>query len=694
MNFALAGNPNSGKTTLFNLLTGSTAHVGNWPGVTVDRREGVYRGLAEDVRIIDLPGIYSLSPYTPEEVVSRRYILEGAPDLIINIVDSTNLERNLYLTTQILESDIPVVVALNMSDVIRSEGESLNVSLLSERLGVPVVEISALRNEGIEELMEAAYKTASTPRIGFSPVESSPMAGEMREIAGLFRENGTSHPVFRAVKAIEGDSLYSSPGESIAANVMAIRDKISLPPALDGDFEEAVADIRYRYIASNYMQARVRADNSPMFSKSDKIDRLLTNKLFGLPIFFAIMFLIFHLTFSDSVMFSRFLADGGFPAPGVMMQDWMGMLTDWVIESARAALELWRADAWLTGLVADGLLSGVGAVLSFLPQILMLFLFLSILEDSGYMARAALLMDRPLRRFGLSGRAFLPMLMGFGCSVPAIMGTRTLVDERERRLTVMLMPFFSCGAKLPIWSLFAAAIFPRNADKAVFGMYLIGLAAAIVTAIMLRQTILKGDASYFIMELPAYRMPRLRNLAMHLWEKVKGFVTKAATIITCATVVIWFLSNFNFSLKMVDANSRDSIVGVVGSLAVPLFRPLGFVSMPDPWRAVVAIVTGLIAKEMVVSTLGVLYNPEIDANALSDETSSGALNLALVGSFSPAAALSFMTFNLLCVPCMAAVAAANAEFRNKKWMFTTIAFWISTAWIGAFIVYHAASLFL
>jgi ferrous iron transport protein B len=339
----------------------------------------------------------------------------------------------------------------------------------------------------------------------------------------------------------------------------------------------------------------------------------------------------------------------------------------------------------------NGLLSGVGSVLSFLPQILMLFLFLSIMEDSGYMARAALLMDRPLRRFGLSGRAFLPMLMGFGCSVPAIMGSRTLATEGERRLVIMLMPFFSCGAKLPIWSLFAAAIFTDHADVAVFGMYVVGIIAAVVTALILRCTILKGGASFFIMELPAYRMPRLRNLAMELWEKARGFVTRASTIIAGATIVIWFLSNFNFSLDMVEANSKESIVGTVATLAIPIFRPLGFVSMPDAWKAVVAIVTGLIAKEMVVSTLGVLYNPEIGADALEDEGAANALSLALVGSFSQAAALSFMTFNLLCIPCMAAVATARLELRTAKRMSIAIFFWLATAWVGSFIVFHIFS---
>jgi ferrous iron transport protein B len=375
------------------------------------------------------------------------------------------------------------------------------------------------------------------------------------------------------------------------------------------------------------------------------------------------------------------------------MQGWTEYLAEWMKGAAGGLLESAGASPWVFGLLLDGVLSGVGSVLSFLPQILMLFLFLSILEDSGYMARAAFLMDRILRRFGLSGRAFLPLLMGFGCSVPAMMGTRTLSGDGERRVTVMLMPFFSCGAKLPIWSLFAASIFPENADMAVFGMYVTGVAAAIVTSVVLRWTLLKDEASYFIMELPSYRLPRARNILIHLWEKIRGFVTRAATIIAGATVVIWFLSNFDFSLRMVEPNSRGSIIGTLGSIAVPIFRPLGFVSMDEPWRAVVAIVTGLIAKEMVVSTLGVLYSPGLDSGPLGSGAAESSLQLALVANFSTAAALSFMTFNLLTMPCMAAVATARAELRSAPRFWTAIAFWLLSAWIGAFIVYRAALLF-
>lgn len=694
MKFALAGNPNSGKTTLFNLLTGSTAHTGNWPGVTVERREGVYKPrdkAKERVDIVDLPGIYSLSPYTPEEIVARDYILEDGPDLIINIVDSTNLERNLYLTTQIMESDIPVVVALNMTDVLHKSGASIDADDLAHRLGVPVVAISALRSKGVDELMSAAYSAAATRREGRSPLEKSSMGPALAEAVALFRAKGASHPVFRAVKALEGDFSKSGDDAEIAGRVEEIKNMIELDPILEGDMEAAVADIRYRYITNSYRDSVTRTKPHDHLTMSDKIDRVLTHKIFGVPIFFLFMYLVFHLTFAEPLMFSDRLVEDGIASPGVILQTWMIDATDAVIGAAAGLLESMGASDWVMGLVIDGLFAGVGSVLSFLPQILMLFLFLAIMEDSGYMARAAFLMDRPLRRFGLSGKAFMPLLMGFGCSVPAMMGTRTLDDDRERRLTIMLMPFFSCGAKLPIWSMFAAAVFPHNADNVVFAIYFIGIAAAIITAIILSKTLLKGAASVFILELPAYHIPHIRNLAIHLWEKLRGFVIRATTLIAGATVVIWFLSNFDFSLSMVEPNSHESMVGVLGGLMVPIFRPLGFASSPDAWKAIVAIVTGLIAKEMVVSTLGVLYTGA-EGDALEDDGAADALGLALVAAFSPAAALSFMVFNLLSVPCMAAVATANAELRGGKWLWITIGFWLATAWVGSFLVFNVARL--
>lgn len=691
MKFALAGNPNSGKTTLFNALTGSTAHVGNWPGVTVDRKEGTYKykdtAAKTRVTIIDLPGIYSLSPYTPEEIVARNYIVDENPDLIINIVDATNLERNLYLSTQVLETDCPVVIALNMMDTVRKNGAKINTKILSDRLGVPVVEISALKAEGLKPLMDIALKEASKPREGKSVIEHSFMQNEFNSVVSLLQSEGKSHPVFHAVKAIEGDALEMEALTALLPQIEEQKASIVLDEDLGGDFEAAVADIRYTYITDHLSKAITRTQKSGQLTRSDKIDKILTNRWLGIPIFLVIMFGVFHLTFGEWLFGIE-----GVPTPGGWLFGLMEQGTAIVIDFIAGLLQSAGAADWVYGLVVDGLLTGVGAVLSFLPYIMMLFLFLSIMEDTGYMARAAFLMDRLLRRFGLSGKAFMPMLMGFGCSVPAMMGTRTLENEKERRLTVMLLPFFSCGAKLPIWATFTAAIFPANADLVVFGIYLLGIVVAILAAIILKKTILKGDAAPFIMELPAYHSPKIKNLLIHLWEKLKGFIIRASTIIAGATIVIWFLSNFSFGFQMVEANSADSILGILGNFIRPVFIPLGFAGGDVGWKAVVAIITGLIAKEMVVSTLGVLYNPGVEGDALEDEGAKDALLTTLAATFSPLAAISFMAFNLLSVPCMAAVAAAHGEMRSKKWTFITIGFWILTAYTVSFLIFNVGSL--
>lgn len=683
MRIALSGNPNSGKTTLFNELTGSTARVGNWPGVTVDRKEGVYKKLGEPIQIIDLPGIYSLSPYSPEEVVARNYIIDEVPDLIINIVDATNLERNLYLTTQLLETDRPVVVALNMIDVLEKEGIDVDFKALEEKLGVPVVPISAIKGKGVKELMTVVKETAQKPRTAKSVLETSSFGSEFLQIVNVLKENNINNSVFHAVKILENDELeIGHITENIAGKLEQIKKSIVLDEDLGDDFEAAVADARYTFISNNITSLVVRTKDHAEFSHSDKIDRLLTNKFLGIPIFLFFMFIVFHVTFSES-----FLGIEDLPSPGVWLQGLTEELMTLISDSTAEFLEAQEASEWAQGLVVDGVLAGLGAVLSFLPQILMLFLFLSIMEDTGYMARAAFLMDRILRNFGLSGKAFMPLLMGFGCSVPAMMGTRTLESEKERRLAIMLMPFFSCGAKLPIWAIFAAAIFPGNADLVVFGIYISGIVVAVIAAIVLNSVMMQSEVSPFIMELPAYRFPQLKSLVFHLWEKLKGFVIRATTIIAGSTVIIWFLSNFDFSLAMVDANSEDSILGIIGTAIIPIFKPLGFADGVFAWKAIVAIITGLIAKEMVISTLGVLYNPDVEGDALEDEEAESALSDALADAFDPLAAVSFMLFNLLSVPCMAAVATANAELRNAKWTFITIGFWLFTAWIVSFIVY-------
>lgn len=689
MRFALAGNPNCGKTTLFNALTGSTAHVGNWPGVTVDRKEGTYKKLSQPITIVDLPGIYSLSPYTPEEVISRNYIIKETPDLIINIVDATNLERNLYLTTQILETGCPVIIALNMMDVVSKSGDSIDAKKLENALGVPVVPISALRSDGVKALMEKAYEAAAKKRSASSSLEKSYMGEQVKKMTALLERNNVAHPLFHAVKLIEGDELVCGELAKHKADIEKIRSEVALPEEVYGDFEAAVADIRYKYITANFQDSVKRARRSGDLTQSDKIDRILTNKWLGIPIFLGFMWLIFHLTFGEFLFGIE-----GVPTPGTLIVGWVESLIGFLTDAAANGLIAAGAspDGWAYGLIIDGVIAGVFAVIGFLPQILLLFLFLSIMEDSGYMARAAFIMDRMFRGLGLSGKSFMPLLMCFGCMVPGAMATRTLENERERRLTLMLAPFFSCGAKLPIWAMFASALFENNADTMVFGIYLLGIVTAIVAAFLVKKFWLKGESAPFILELPAYHLPRLKNLLLHLWDKMKGFLIRATTIIAGSTVVIWFLANFSFTLQLVEANSAQSILGVLGNIVRPLFIPLGFASGPDGWKAVVAILTGLIAKEMVVSTMGVLYNPGVEGDALEDEGAATAMVATITATFSPLAAVSFMAFNLLSVPCMAAVAAVHGELRSAKKTWSCIGFWILTAWVVSFLIYNIGRL--
>ena len=706
MKFCLAGNPNSGKTTLFNSLTGSTAHVGNWPGVTVDKREGVYKKLPERVHIVDLPGIYSLSPYTPEEVVSRNYILEEHPDVIINIVDATNLERNLYLTTQLIETDIPVVIALNMMDVVEKNGDKIDKKALESLMGVPVVEISALKNKNLAALMKTAYETAGKGKGGRSVIEQSGVLGGVyKEIVGLYGDAGCGDKVFHAVKMLEADELETAKFPEIAKKAAGLKSKINAK-AFDDDFEAMVADARYRFLTqhiSSVISRAAREENT----RSDRADRVLTHRIWGIPLFLLIIFAVFHITFAEDFLFLNGLfgvsvtdpgwinffsgmgyegmleeAAGGVvsmavPSVGVWLQSWMGWLTGSIIDVVSGWMS--ASPAWLSGLVCDGLLSGLDAIFSFLPQILLLFLFLSILEDSGYMARVAFIMDRAFRKFGLSGKAFMPLLMCFGCGVPGVMATKTLENEKERRMTMMIAPFFSCGAKLPIWLAFAGVLFAgQYGDLVVFSVYLIGIVVAIVAAIILRLTVFKGETPPFIMELPSYHLPQFKNLMAHLWEKLKHFIIKAGTIIAASIVVIWFLSNFDFAFwnGMVD-NIEYSMMGRIGNVIKYLFYPLGFAMGADGWKFVVASLTGLLAKEEVVATLEVL---------------SGGLGLeALLGGMTVASAYSFMLFNLLAVPCMAMVAAVYGEMGSGKRTWGAIGFWLLTAYVVSMVTYWSVS---
>jgi len=712
LRFALAGNPNSGKTTLFNNLTGSTAHVGNWPGVTVDKKEGVYKKCAEPIAIMDLPGIYSLSPYTSEEVIARNYILDEKPDCVINIIDATNLERNLYLTTQILEIDVPVVLALNMMDAVEKRGDRIDANELEKRLGIPVVKISALKGTGLDKLMERAYEASKTTREARTIIEDSALKHLIGDIRIALEGAGVNNPLFHAVKLAELDELEVLMHKDTVNMVEAFK-KTHKDEIFGDDFEALVADARYKYIVK-YFSPTLKRKNKDKFvvTPSDKADKVLTHKIWGIPIFLAILFTIFHLTFSENLFFLGGLlpegwvslegtafegvfGDGGINSPGVILMNLMEVLTGTLTDVVAGWLS--TAPEWVGGLICDGVLGGVFAILGFLPQILVLFLFFSILEDSGYMARIAFILDRMLRRFGLSGRAFLPMIMGFGCSVPAMINTRTLADEKEKLATVRVIPFFSCGAKLPILTAISGGIVAYfnvgNVDLITYGMYLLGMITALVAVIIMRETSLKGDTPPFIMELPAYHKPQFRNLMMLLWDKAKHFVQKAFTIILASTIVIWVISHFDFGWHYLpDDQMQNSILGGIGQLIQPLFTPLGFGSQLQAfgWVFAVAAITGLIAKENVVSTLGALAACLMSGMLFDIEADGGvgAVSILIEKTLiSLPALLSFIAFNMTTIPCFAAVAAAKGEMPNKKTFKFTLLFWIVTSYIVSSAVY-------
>lgn len=712
--FALAGNPNSGKTTLFNSLTGSTAHVGNWPGVTVDKREGVYKKLSEPIAIVDLPGIYSLSPYTPEEVISRNYILDEKPDCVINIVDATNLERNLYLTTQLMEIDVPVIIALNMIDEVEKAGDKIDAAKLESNIGLPVVKISALKNKGIEELMRRAFECSSKPRKGETVLEGGSLTHLIGDCKIALEGAGVDNALFHAIKLAEMDELEVKAHPQAAKTVEEFK-KTFKDETFGSDFEAIVADSRYKYISKNYSSALTRSKKSARekLTRSDKADKVLTHKIWGIPIFLVILFAVFHLTFSENFLylgaalpegwvsgegtaFEGVFGDGGINSIGVILFNLLDLATSSISSAIGDAMAAGGVAEWATGLVVDGMFGGLFAVLSFLPQILLLFLFFSILEDSGYMARVAFILDRIFRRFGLSGRAFMPMIMGFGCSVPAMVNTRTLADENERVATIRVIPFFSCGAKLPILTAIAGGVVQitglGNADLITYGMYVLGIATAICAVLVMRSTTMRGEVPPFIMELPAYRMPQLKSLTMLLWDKLKHFVKKAFTIILASTIVIWFVSHFSFNWKfLTDAEMNESILAGIGMLVRPLFTPVGFGSQLNDWGwvFVVAAVTGLIAKENVIATFGTLAAC-ITAGFTADEALEGidsvAEMIAATGIGVPAL-IAFIAFNMLTIPCFAAVATAKAEMLDKKRFNNTLIFWIIVSYLVASMIY-------
>ena len=661
LTFALVGNQNCGKTTLFNQLTGSNQHVGNFPGVTVDRKDGQIRGHAE-ATVTDLPGIYSLSPYTSEEVVSRRFIIEARPDALINIVDATNIERNLYLTMQLMELDRPMVLALNMMDEVAANGGTIDVNLLEQLLGIPVVPISAARNEGIGELVEHALEVARRDerpgRLDFcSPAgeDTGALHRCIHSVIHLIEDHAVRAGIpvrFAATKLVEGDELVREALQLDVNELRTLEHIIKQMEAESGsDRLSALADMRFAFIGEVCRRCVVKPRESREHKRSVAIDRILTGRFTAFPAFLAIMGLVFWISFEWLGAWLQGLMEEGVAAfTGVTAQALASLGVNPVVQS----------------LVIDGIFAGVGSMLSFLPLIVVLFLLLSMLEDSGYMARVAFVMDKVLRKFGLSGRSFVPMLLGFGCSVPAIMSTRTLPSEHDRKMTVMLTPFMSCSAKLPVYGLLTAAFFAHNSALVMVSLYLLGIAVAAVVAIVFKHTVFKGEPVPFIMELPNYRLPSAKTTVLLAWDKAKDFIQRAFTVIFAASIVIWFLQTFDWQFNVV-ADQSESLLAGLGGLLSPVLAPLGF----GDWRASTALVTGLMAKESVISTLAVLLGSESTA--------------ALAGLFTPLTAYTFLVFTLLYPPCVAAIGAVRAEL-GARWAVAVFALQCGVAWVVAFAV--------
>lgn len=662
LRIALAGNPNCGKTTLFNALTGSSQYVGNWPGVTVEKKEGKLKG-HKDVTVIDLPGIYSLSPYSLEEVVARNFLMHEKPDVIINLVDGTNLERNLYLTTQLLETGIPTIIALNMIDIVEERNDVLHADELSNSLGCPICEISALKSTGIDVMIEKALNLAKNPSACKPSEIYTGLLKEKVEACEKLLSNKADKNSSRwyAVKLLEDDQdsiKEIAITDSVKAFVKTAREAIE--KEYDDDAESIVTNARYEFIGKIRDKVLERKDHTAL-TASDKIDRIVTNRWLALPIFALIMFGVYYIAMSSV---------------GAMGTDWVNdvLFGEIVPNAVDSILTSLNVAPWLYSLIQDGIIAGVGAVLGFVPQIMVLFFLLSILEDCGYMARVAFIMDRIFRKFGLSGKSFIPMLISTGCAVPGIMASRTIEEEKDRKMTIMLTSFIPCSAKLPIFGLFAGALF-NDASWVATSMYFIGLASVIVCGIILKKTkYFGGDPAPFVMELPAYHWPSVKGLFIHMWDRAKAFIKKAGTIILLATIVVWVLSSFNWSFEMVDTN--ESILASIGNLIAPIFAPLGW----GDWRAAVAAFTGLIAKENIVGTFGVLYGlEEVAENGTEIWTQISQL-------FTPVTAYSFMVFNLLCAPCFAAIGAIRREMGSAKWTWITIGFQCGFAYIVALLI--------
>ena len=660
LTFALAGNQNCGKTTLFNQLTGSNQHVGNFPGVTVDRKSGVIRG-HENTLVTDLPGIYSLSPYTSEEIVSRQFILDEKPTGIINIVDATNIERNLYLTMQLMELDVPMVLALNMMDEMRGNGGTVDINEMETFLGIPVVPISAAKNEGIEELASHALHVAKYQecrgRKDFC--DESDHGGAVHRclhgIMHLIEDHAIQADIpvrFAATKLVEGDSgilealkLSQNEQEMLEHIICQMEEERGL------DRAAAIADMRFSFIQHLTEACVVKPHESKERERSRKIDQILTGKYTAIPSFIGIMALVFWLTFN---------------VIGAWLQGLLEQFIGWLTELADAGMTAWNVNDALHSLIINGIFNGVGSVLSFLPIIVTLFFFLSLLEDTGYMARVAFVMDKLLRKIGLSGRSIVPLLVGFGCSVPGVMASRTLPSERDRKMTIMLIPFMSCTAKLPIYGFFTAAFFPEYSGLIMVALYFGGIAVGILVAMIAKNSIFKGDAVPFVMELPNYRMPGAKNVLQLLWDKAKDFLQRAFTVIFLATIIVWFLTTFSPHLNMVT-ESKDSILAGIAGVIAPVFAPLGF----GDWRISTALITGFIAKESVVSTLSILFGT----------------TTALTSLISTKAAAALLVFCLLYTPCIAAIASIRREL-GQKWAIGVVILQCAIAWVCAFAMYH------
>ncbi len=720
----LAGNPNCGKTTLFNSLTGSTAYVGNWPGVTVEKRSGTFyfkgkKKKEEGIEVVDLPGIYSLSPYTPEEVISRNYILNEKPDVVINVLDGTNLERNLYMTTQIMEMDVPVIVAVNMMDAVKDAGQVIDLEGLEKALGIPVIGISALREKGLEDLMKTAQKVASSPRKGVSCLKGDEITAKA---VSIYETAGISSPLFHATKALEKDEIEAK------EHVEEYKKVLDLCKDSEKDYEAEIADERYQYltpICHDLVQGAAKQEKEKL-SFSDKIDKVLTNRWAAIPIMIVILFLIFHITFASDLFYlgamgvnfgegypgfltltvggeefkpfaGLFWTEGGINSIGEFLHCLAGDSETGILGciglGIKQLLITWNAPEWVIGFIYDGVYGGISAVLGFVPQILLLFAFFSLLEDSGYMARIAFVLDRIFRRFGISGRAMLPMIMGFGCGVPAMVNTRTLATDKERVKTIRVIPFFTCGAKAEFLVLIAACVASAvSFDKGLFTflIYLLGVVVAFVSVIIMNHTTQREKVPPFIMELPAYHAPQIKSLLIHVWDKGKHFIKKAFTIILVSTILVWFFTNFTWKWEFIPESEtlgvEDSILANLGMLIAPIFTPMGFGSQIDySWMFSVASIQGIVAKEAVTSSMETMAGSIGGAASFEDVV---AIAFAARTELQTAAGLAaFAAFNMTTIPCFASVATAKSELGKGKNYVGTVVFWLAASYIVGCLTY-------